>query len=143
MPKSISLPIFTLSGRRPLRQLEYSSKPVPSTSSGCAASFTTTFFETDFTEKENIEPMTNIQLHSHKENEVVLARKEIKQLSKECRTPSLAVTQKIKKTIATTHAENKLRTVAFNMGYLAEKGILPKECEETAEVLLFFDKKKC
>ncbi|CAG5009083.1 unnamed protein product [Parnassius apollo] len=106
--ESISLPIFTLSGRRPLRQLEYSSKPVPSTSSGCAAGFTTTFFETDFTEKENIEPMTNIQLHSHKENEVVLARKEIKQLSRECRTPSLAVTQKIKKTIATTHAENKL-----------------------------------
>ncbi|CAG4962546.1 unnamed protein product [Parnassius apollo] len=26
------------------------------------------------------------------------------------------------------------------MGYLAEKGILPKECEETAEVHLFFDK---
>ncbi|CAG4963637.1 unnamed protein product [Parnassius apollo] len=60
-------------------------------------------------------PMTNIQLHSHKENEVVLARKEIKQLS-------------------------KVVTVASNMGYLAEKGILPKECEETAEVLLFFDK---
>ncbi|CAG4938783.1 unnamed protein product [Parnassius apollo] len=80
LPKSISLPIFTLSERRPLRQLEYSSKPVPSASSVCAAGLTTTFFEADFTEKENIE----------------------------CRTPSLAVTQKIKKTIATTHTEKKL-----------------------------------
>ncbi|CAG9129821.1 unnamed protein product [Plutella xylostella] len=31
------------------------------------------------------------------------------------------------------------RTVATNMGYLAEKEIIPKECEETADVLLFFD----
>ncbi|CAK1581728.1 unnamed protein product [Parnassius mnemosyne] len=69
--KPISLPIFTLSERRPLRQTEYCSKPVPSTSSGCTADFTTTFIESDFTEKENIESMINIQLQFHKENEVL------------------------------------------------------------------------
>lgn len=31
------------------------------------------------------------------------------------------------------------RTVATNMGYLADKGILPKECRETADILLFFE----
>ncbi|CAK1581726.1 unnamed protein product [Parnassius mnemosyne] len=71
LPKPISLPIFTLSERRPLRQTEYCSKPVPSTSSGCTADFTTTFIESDFTEKENIESMINIQLQFHKENEVL------------------------------------------------------------------------
>ncbi|KAF9405327.1 hypothetical protein HW555_013897 [Spodoptera exigua] len=31
------------------------------------------------------------------------------------------------------------RSVAANMGYLASMGILPKECQETADLLLFFD----
>ncbi|CAK1598223.1 unnamed protein product [Parnassius mnemosyne] len=31
------------------------------------------------------------------------------------------------------------QTVASNMGYLADKGILPEECKETADILLFFD----
>lgn len=32
------------------------------------------------------------------------------------------------------------RTVASNMGYLADKGIIPPECKETADLLLFMDK---
>ncbi|KOB72446.1 Uncharacterized protein OBRU01_12245 [Operophtera brumata] len=31
-------------------------------------------------------------------------------------------------------------TVASNMGYLADKGILPKECKDTADLLMFIDK---
>ncbi|KAI5635915.1 transposase protein domain-containing protein [Phthorimaea operculella] len=31
------------------------------------------------------------------------------------------------------------QTVGSTMGYLADKGILPSECKETADVLLFFD----
>ncbi|CAH2088615.1 unnamed protein product [Euphydryas editha] len=32
------------------------------------------------------------------------------------------------------------QTVATNMGFLADKGILPPECKETADILLFFDR---
>ncbi|RVE51568.1 hypothetical protein evm_003700 [Chilo suppressalis] len=32
------------------------------------------------------------------------------------------------------------QTVANNMGYLADKGILPEACRDTADLLLFFDK---
>ncbi|XP_048477777.1 uncharacterized protein LOC119693658 [Plutella xylostella] len=31
------------------------------------------------------------------------------------------------------------KTVGTNMGYLADKGILPIECKDTADILLFFD----
>ncbi|KAF9406379.1 hypothetical protein HW555_013228 [Spodoptera exigua] len=34
---------------------------------------------------------------------------------------------------------NKIRTMASNMGYLAGKNILPAECKDTADLLLFMD----
>ncbi|CAH2056494.1 unnamed protein product, partial [Iphiclides podalirius] len=31
------------------------------------------------------------------------------------------------------------QTIAANMGYLSDKGVIPSECKETADLLLFFD----
>ncbi|CAH0717089.1 unnamed protein product, partial [Brenthis ino] len=31
------------------------------------------------------------------------------------------------------------QTVGVNMGYLADKGLLPKECQDTADIIIFFD----
>ncbi|XP_052745846.1 uncharacterized protein LOC128199641 [Bicyclus anynana] len=54
-------------------------------------------------------------------------------------TDSHIIPQKIGKMKVKYASQVFSSTVASNMGYLADKKILPEECKETADALLFFD----